>query len=151
VTTRDQNVVSLTASKDWKPPATIRRPNNADETKREGSCHEGASGVGRVDRAEHGKGKRQASTSQRSGGTLISGRGSANRAIVGRARTRMAETSDRWRSKLRRCGARGSRASAAAGRSLATGLLAKPSEQPVTTPHVDKVIAEARVPLCEVE
>jgi hypothetical protein len=31
------------------------------------------------------------------------------------------------------------------------GLLAKASEQPETTPHVDKVIAEAEVPLRPVE
>jgi hypothetical protein len=31
------------------------------------------------------------------------------------------------------------------------GLLAKASEQPETTPHIDKVIAEAEVPLRPVE
>jgi len=62
---------------------------------------------------QKGRGKRQ--KARRPAGTLTSRRGRPNRAFIGRARTRMARTSDDRPGKLRRRGTRGSRANAAAG------------------------------------
>src|SRR5271157_3725590 len=85
---------------------------------REGARHGSASGVGRANGPEQAEGKRKASKARRPAGTLTSRRGRPNRAFIGRARTRMARTSDDRPGELRRRGTRGSRANAAAGRSL---------------------------------
>src|ERR1700722_12507185 len=87
---------------------------------REGARHGSVSGVERANAPEQaeGKGKKKASTAGRPAGSFTSRRGRPDRAFVGRARTRVARTSDHRPGKLRRCGTGGSRTNAAAGGSL---------------------------------
>src|SRR5271157_1451152 len=76
---------------------------------REGTRHGSASGVGRANGPEQAEGKRKASKARWPAGTLTGRRGRPDRAFTGRARTRVARTSDDRPGELRRRGTRGPR------------------------------------------
>ena len=118
---------------------------------REGARHGSASGVGRANGPEQGRSEVESVTSQRPAGTLTA-------AVADQTGRLLAEREREWLERLMTDPA----SFAAVEREVheqarrqadlyVAGLLAKASEQPEMAPHVDKVIAEAEVPLRPVE
>ena len=113
----------------------------------EGARHGSASGVGRANGPEQGEGERKASTACWPVGSLTSGRGRPDRAIIGRARTEWLERLTTDPASFAAVELEVHEQARRQADLYVAGLLAKASEQAETAPHIDKVISTAEVPL----